>query len=48
MAKTIIVFGHGPGISSGAAHKFGQEGSQVAIVGRTASRLDAGSSKRRA
>jgi NADP-dependent 3-hydroxy acid dehydrogenase YdfG len=42
MAKTIIVFGYGPGISSGVAHKFGKEGFQVAIVGRTQARLDAG------
>ena len=42
MAKTIIVFGYGPGISDGVAHKFGKEGFNVALVGRTPSKLDAG------
>lgn len=42
MAKTIIVFGYGPGISDGVAHKFGKEGFNVALVGRTQSKLDAG------
>lgn len=40
MAKTIIVFGYGPGISAGVAEKFGKEGFQVALVGRTQSKLD--------
>lgn len=42
MAKTIIVFGYGPGISHGVAQKFGKEGFNVALVGRTQSKLDAG------
>lgn len=42
MAKTIIVFGYGPGISWGVADKFGKEGFSVAIVGRTQAKLDAG------
>ena len=42
MAKTIIVFGYGPGISHGVAEKFGQEGFNVALVGRTQSKLDEG------
>lgn len=42
MAKTIIVFGYGPGISHGVAHKFGKEGFNVALVGRTQAKLDAG------
>jgi NADP-dependent 3-hydroxy acid dehydrogenase YdfG len=42
MAKTIIVAGYGPGISSAVAEKFGAEGFQVAIVGRSADKLAAG------
>jgi NADP-dependent 3-hydroxy acid dehydrogenase YdfG len=42
MAKTIILFGYGPGISAGVAEKFGKEGFQVALVGRTQAKLDAG------
>lgn len=42
MAKTIIVAGYGPGISNAVAEKFGREGFRVALVGRTASRLDEG------
>lgn len=42
MAKTIIVFGYGPGISHGVAHKFGREGFNVALVGRTRSKVDEG------
>jgi NAD(P)-dependent dehydrogenase (short-subunit alcohol dehydrogenase family) len=42
MAKTIIVAGYGPGISSAVAEKFGAEGFQVAIVGRSAEKLGAG------
>lgn len=42
MAKTLIVFGFGPGISTGVAEKFGKEGFQVALVGRTQAKLDAG------
>lgn len=42
MAKTILIAGYGPGISNGVAEKFGAEGFQVALVGRTQSRLDEG------
>lgn len=42
MAKTIVVCGFGPGISTGVAEKFGAEGFQVALVARNAERLDAG------
>jgi NADP-dependent 3-hydroxy acid dehydrogenase YdfG len=42
MAKTIIVAGYGPGISSAVAEKFGAEGFQVALVGRSAEKLGAG------
>jgi short-subunit dehydrogenase len=42
MAKTIIVGGYGPGISTGVAEKFGREGFQVAIVARNADKLGAG------
>src|SRR5690242_16860032 len=43
MSKTIIVVGFGPGISTGVAEKFGAEGYNVALVGRTKQSLDAGS-----
>ena len=39
MTKTIIVCGHGPGISDAVARKFGSEGFAVAIVARNAERL---------
>jgi NAD(P)-dependent dehydrogenase (short-subunit alcohol dehydrogenase family) len=42
MAKTIIVAGYGPGISTAVAEKFGAEGFQVALVARNVERLDAG------
>jgi short-subunit dehydrogenase len=42
MAKTIVVCGFGPGISTGVAEKFGKEGFQVALVARNKERLDAG------
>jgi NAD(P)-dependent dehydrogenase (short-subunit alcohol dehydrogenase family) len=42
MAKTIVVCGFGPGISSAVARKFGQEGFSVALVARNAERLAAG------
>jgi NADP-dependent 3-hydroxy acid dehydrogenase YdfG len=42
MAKTILVCGYGPGISDAVARRFGREGYAVALVGRTAERLDAG------
>jgi short-subunit dehydrogenase len=40
MPKTIIICGHGPGISSAVASKFGAEGFQVALVARSADKLD--------
>jgi NADP-dependent 3-hydroxy acid dehydrogenase YdfG len=40
MAKTIVVCGYGTGISHAVARKFGSEGFQVALVARTASKLD--------
>lgn len=42
MAKTIVIFGYGPGISTGVAEKFGAEGFQIALVGRTRARLESG------
>jgi short-subunit dehydrogenase len=42
MAKTIIVGGYGPGISTAVAEKFGAEGFHVALVARNADRLAAG------
>lgn len=41
MAKTIIVVGYGVGISAAVAEKFGSEGFQVALVARSADRLEA-------
>ncbi len=42
MAKTILVSGYGPGISSAVAEKFGSEGFAVALAARNADRLSAG------
>jgi len=42
MAKTLVVCGYGPGISSAVAQRFGREGFAVALVARDAKRLDAG------
>jgi short-subunit dehydrogenase len=42
MAKTIIVAGYGPGISTAVAEKFGKEGFSVALVARNADRLGEG------
>jgi len=39
MAKTILVCGHGPGISDAVARKFGAEGFSVAIAARNGDRL---------
>jgi len=39
MNQTIIVCGHGPGISEAVARKFGGQGLAVAIVARNAERL---------
>jgi NADP-dependent 3-hydroxy acid dehydrogenase YdfG len=41
MKPTIIVCGHGPGISDAVARRFGREGFEVAIVARNAERLTA-------
>jgi NADP-dependent 3-hydroxy acid dehydrogenase YdfG len=40
MQKTIVVCGYGPGISDAVANKFGGEGFQVALVARSADKLD--------
>jgi NAD(P)-dependent dehydrogenase (short-subunit alcohol dehydrogenase family) len=42
MSKTIVVVGYGPGISTGVAEAFGAAGFNIALVGRTKDRLDAG------
>ncbi|HET6149301.1 MAG TPA: SDR family NAD(P)-dependent oxidoreductase [Polyangia bacterium] len=42
MSKTIVVCGHGPGISKAVAEKFGAEGFAVALVARSADKLAAG------
>jgi len=39
MAKTIVVVGYGPGVSSAVAERFGAEGYAVALVARTAAKL---------
>lgn len=39
MKKTIVVCGHGPGISDAVARRFGKEGFAVAIVARSEERL---------
>ncbi len=41
MAKTILVCGHGPGISDAVAKKFAAEGFHVALVARSAEKLEA-------
>ncbi len=40
MTQTIVVCGHGPGISDAVARRFGKEGFAVAIVGRNLERLE--------
>ncbi|MBL8720260.1 MAG: SDR family NAD(P)-dependent oxidoreductase [Myxococcales bacterium] len=40
MSKTILVCGHGPGISDAVARRFGREGYSVGLVARNAERLD--------
>jgi short-subunit dehydrogenase len=40
MQKTIVVCGYGPGISDAVANKFGGEGFQVALVARSADKLE--------
>jgi NADP-dependent 3-hydroxy acid dehydrogenase YdfG len=42
MAKTILVVGYGPGISTAVAEKFGAAGFSVALVARNETRLAAG------
>ena len=42
MAKTIVISGFGPGISTAVAEKFGKQGFSVALVARNAERLQAG------
>src|SRR5882762_7454406 len=44
MKRTIIVAGHGPGISDAVARKFGREGFAVALVARNAARVSAAAS----
>ena len=39
MKKTILVCGHGPGISDAVARRFGREGFAVALVARNGDRL---------
>jgi short-subunit dehydrogenase len=41
MNRTIVVCGHGPGISDAVARRFGREGFAVAIVARSEERLKA-------
>ncbi len=41
MGKTIVVCGHGPGVSDAVARRFGAEGFDVALVARNADRLKA-------
>lgn len=45
MSKTLIVCGHGPGISDAVARKFGAEGFQVALVARSKDKLEAAAQK---
>jgi NADP-dependent 3-hydroxy acid dehydrogenase YdfG len=40
MQKTIVVCGYGPGISDAVANKFGGAGFQVALVARSADKLE--------
>ena len=46
--KTILVCGHGPGISDAVARRFGQEGFAVALVARNGERLEAAADALRA
>jgi NADP-dependent 3-hydroxy acid dehydrogenase YdfG len=41
MKSTIVVCGHGPGISNAVARRFGTAGHKVALVARTADKLTA-------
>jgi NAD(P)-dependent dehydrogenase (short-subunit alcohol dehydrogenase family) len=47
MKKTIVVCGHGPGISDAVARKFGKSGFQVAIVARSQDKLEAAAGRLR-
>ncbi|MQY30579.1 SDR family NAD(P)-dependent oxidoreductase [Nocardia aurantia] len=40
MSRTIAVLGAGPGFGRSVAHRFGREGYRVALVARTAAKLD--------
>ncbi|HEY4239192.1 MAG TPA: SDR family NAD(P)-dependent oxidoreductase [Kofleriaceae bacterium] len=40
MAKTILVCGHGPGISDAVARTFGEHGFSVALIARSAEKLE--------
>ncbi len=42
MAGTIVICGYGSGISSAVAQRFGKEGYKVALVSRSADKLEAG------
>lgn len=42
VGKTIIIGGYGPGIGAAVARRFGAEGFDVALVGRTERKLQAG------
>jgi len=42
MPRTIVICGYGPGVSDGVARKFGAEGFQVALVARSADRVQQG------
>jgi NADP-dependent 3-hydroxy acid dehydrogenase YdfG len=42
MTRSIMVCGYGPGISGAVARKFGGEGFSVALVARSADRVEAG------
>ncbi len=41
MSRTLLICGHGPGISDAIARKFGAEGFRVGLVARNAERLEA-------
>jgi NAD(P)-dependent dehydrogenase (short-subunit alcohol dehydrogenase family) len=41
MSKTILICGHGPGISDAVAREFGKRGFRVALVARNAARIAA-------
>ncbi len=45
MSQTIVVCGHGPGISDAVAKKFGAAGFSVALVARSKDKLEAAASK---